>query len=149
MFLGIRYYIKTQFVLVLLLIPTVFCQNYFILIHSCFTKSFVSNSKQAGYIIFELSRLNNVDNSLYNSSVILSLTIYYCYRLFFKAEPDLMPKYAFYTDEWNKIAYCDYTGSYPDQPANTWFIVLREIFYVTEETLCVPKMYIQVSVLYL
>lgn len=66
-------------------------------------------------------------------------------RLFFKAEPDLMPKYPFYKDEWNKIAYNDYSGSYPDQPSHTWFIVFREIFYVTEETLCVPKMYITVS----
>ena len=66
-------------------------------------------------------------------------------RLFFKAEPELMPKYPFYKDEWNKIAYNDYSGSYPDQPAHTWFIVFREIFYVTEETLCVPKMYISVS----
>lgn len=28
----------------------------------------------------------------------------------FKTDADLMPKYPFYKDEWNKIAYTDYTG---------------------------------------
>lgn len=77
---------------------------------------------------------------LYNIHVLLT----FYFRQFFKAEPDLMPKYPFYKDEWNKISYNDYSGSYPDQPPHTWFIVFREIFFVTEETLCVPKLYLQV-----
>ncbi len=43
----------------------------------------------------------------------------------FKADPDLMPRYPFYKDEWNKISYADYQGSHPDQPPATWFVVFR------------------------
>ena len=43
----------------------------------------------------------------------------------FKTDPDLMPKYPFYKDEWNKISFADYQGSHPDQGANTWFVVFR------------------------
>ncbi|XP_013419771.1 androglobin-like [Lingula anatina] len=63
------------------------------------------------------------------------------FRAMFKADPDLMEKYPFHKDEWNKISYADYQGSFPDQPAGTWFVVFREVFYVTEEMLVVPKMY--------
>lgn len=66
-------------------------------------------------------------------------------RLFLKAEPNLLPKYPFYNDEWNKIAYNDYTGTFPDQSASSWFLIFREVFFVTEETLCVPKVYIEVG----
>lgn len=65
-----------------------------------------------------------------------------------KAEPDLLPKYPFYNDEWNKISYTDHSGSYPDQPPNSWFIVFREIFFVVEETLCVPKLYFPVRIVF-
>ena len=46
-------------------------------------------------------------------------------RHMFKQDPDLMVKYPFYKDEWNKISYNDYKGSFPDQPPNNWFIVFR------------------------
>lgn len=49
------------------------------------------------------------------------------FRTMFKADPDLMPKYPFFLDEWNKISYADYQGSHPDQTVNTWFIVFRYV----------------------
>ncbi len=47
------------------------------------------------------------------------------FRSLFKADPDLMPRYPFFKDEWNKISYNDYKGTHADQAANTWFIVFR------------------------
>ncbi|XP_033740802.1 androglobin-like isoform X8 [Pecten maximus] len=69
----------------------------------------------------------------------------YLFRYMFKLDPDIMSKYPFYQDEWNKISYADYTGQYPDQPANNWFVVFREIFYVQEEMLVVPKLYVPIN----
>ncbi|KAI0209587.1 Androglobin [Lamellibrachia satsuma] len=63
------------------------------------------------------------------------------FRNLFKLAPELMPKYSFYKDEWNKISYSDYQGNYPEQPANTWFVVFREVFHVVEDMLCMPKLY--------
>jgi hypothetical protein len=47
------------------------------------------------------------------------------FRAMFKTDPDLMQKYPFYLDEWNKISLADYQGSHADQPPNSWFIVFR------------------------
>ncbi|KAK3097303.1 hypothetical protein FSP39_008511 [Pinctada imbricata] len=69
----------------------------------------------------------------------------FLFRYLFKLDPDIMAKYPFYQDEWNKISYHDYSGTYPDQPPNTWFLVFREVFYVTEEMLAVPKLYVPVN----
>ncbi|XP_061176714.1 androglobin-like isoform X2 [Saccostrea echinata] len=69
----------------------------------------------------------------------------FLFRFMFKNDPDIMVKYPFYQDEWNKISYADYSGTYPDQPPNNWFLVFREIFYVSEEMLAVPKLYVPVS----
>ena len=43
----------------------------------------------------------------------------------FHNKPDLLIQFPFYKDEWNKIAYADYNGSFPDQPPDTWFVVFR------------------------
>ncbi|XP_005454715.1 androglobin isoform X1 [Oreochromis niloticus] len=43
-------------------------------------------------------------------------------------------------DEWTKIAFADYTVSLPDT-ANSWVLVFREIFLVSEEMLVIPKVY--------
>ena len=51
--------------------------------------------------------------------------MFFINRTFFKADADLMTKYPFYKDEWNKISYADYQGSHPDQPPATWFVVFR------------------------
>ncbi|XP_062575227.1 androglobin-like [Saccostrea cucullata] len=69
----------------------------------------------------------------------------FLFRFMFKNDPDIMVKYPFYQDEWNKISYADYSGTYPDQPPNNWFVVFREIFYVSEEMLAVPKLYVPVN----
>ncbi|XP_070569023.1 androglobin-like isoform X9 [Ptychodera flava] len=66
------------------------------------------------------------------------------FRTMFKIDPDLMPKFPFYQDEWNKISYSDYQGNYPDQPPNTWFVVFRDVFYVQEPMLLVPKLYVSI-----
>lgn len=67
------------------------------------------------------------------------------FRHLFKTDPEIMPKYPFYQDEWNKISYADYTGNFADQPAGAWFVVFREVFYVQDEALCVPKLYVPLS----
>ncbi|KAK6170744.1 hypothetical protein SNE40_019059 [Patella caerulea] len=69
----------------------------------------------------------------------------FLFRELFKKDPELMKKYPFYKDEWNKISYADYRGVYPDQPPNNWFVVFREIFYVKEEMLAVPKLYVPIN----
>ena len=55
----------------------------------------------------------------------LTNLFYYILRYMFKLDPDLMVKYPFYQDEWNKISYDDYSGQYPDHPPNSWFVVFR------------------------
>ncbi|XP_059171472.1 androglobin-like isoform X6 [Physella acuta] len=66
-------------------------------------------------------------------------------REMFKKCPDIMPHYPFYKDEWNRIAYADYKGTFPDQPSMNWFIVFRDIFHVKEEMLVVPKLYVPIN----
>ncbi|XP_071819104.1 androglobin-like isoform X13 [Apostichopus japonicus] len=66
------------------------------------------------------------------------------FRSMFKADPDLMPLFPFSQDEWNKIAYVDFQGTYQDQPNNTWFVVFRDVFYVQEPMLVVPKLYVSI-----
>ncbi|XP_075123741.1 androglobin [Leptodactylus fuscus] len=50
-------------------------------------------------------------------------------------------EYPCYADERYRIAFADYTVTYPDQSANSWFVVFREVFHVPEDMLVVPKMY--------
>ncbi|CAF1182417.1 unnamed protein product [Rotaria sordida] len=45
----------------------------------------------------------------------------------------LIQCFPFGKDDWNMVSHKDYGGQYPEQPANTWFTIFREIFYVTEE----------------
>ncbi|XP_041351984.1 androglobin-like isoform X2 [Gigantopelta aegis] len=69
----------------------------------------------------------------------------YLFREMFKLNEDIMQKYPFYQDEWNKISYADYRGNYPEQSSGAWFVVFREIFYVKDEMLAVPKLYVPIS----
>ncbi|XP_068698412.1 androglobin-like isoform X1 [Montipora foliosa] len=64
------------------------------------------------------------------------------FRLMFKRDPGLFPIFPFYKDEWSRVAYTDYNGAYPEQPPNAWFVVFREVFFVDEPVLMVPKLYI-------
>ncbi|XP_035827266.1 androglobin [Aplysia californica] len=66
-------------------------------------------------------------------------------REMFKRDPDIMSLYPFYQDEWNKISYSDYKGVYQEQPSLTWFIVFRDIFFVQEEMLLVPRLYVPIG----
>lgn len=59
----------------------------------------------------------------------------------FKVNPSIMQYYSFYRDEWNRISYLDYNGSYAEQPTNNWLILFRDIFYATEPCLLLPKIY--------
>lgn len=43
----------------------------------------------------------------------------------FKINPSIIEYYSFYKDEWNRISYLDYNGSYPDQSTNNWLILFR------------------------
>lgn len=42
-----------------------------------------------------------------------------------KDDPSLLFKYSLDTDEWNKICFVDYQGTFPDQNPKTWFVVFR------------------------
>ncbi|XP_074663197.1 androglobin-like [Tubulanus polymorphus] len=66
------------------------------------------------------------------------------FRTMFKSDGELMSRYSFHKDEWNKISYADYSGVHPEQPAHTWFIVFREVFFVSEDMLAVPKLYVSI-----
>ncbi|XP_063773951.1 androglobin isoform X2 [Pseudophryne corroboree] len=55
-------------------------------------------------------------------------------------------EYPFYEDERHRITFADYTVTYVDQPANSWFVVFREIFHVPEDMFIVPKMYTNLPV---
>ncbi|KAK3749551.1 hypothetical protein QZH41_007285 [Actinostola sp. cb2023] len=75
------------------------------------------------------------------------------FRRMFKKNEKLFPLFPFFKDEWSRVAYTDYTGGYPEQPANSWFFTLLvtlswhgpvqlEVFMVDESVLMVPKLYI-------
>lgn len=64
------------------------------------------------------------------------IKIMFCYRYMFKTDPDIMVKYPFYQDEWNKISYADYSGTYTDQPPNNWFLVFRSVMSSTHYNNC-------------
>ncbi|CAF1130028.1 unnamed protein product [Rotaria sp. Silwood1] len=49
------------------------------------------------------------------------------------SKPQLIQCFQFRNDDWNMVSYRDYLGQYSEQPANTWFTLFREIFYVIEE----------------
>ena len=74
----------------------------------------------------------------------------------FKLNPTLAQFYPFYKDEWNRISYVDYNGTYPEQSSNTWFILFRDIFYAqpsnnessninNNPVLILPKIYCNIS----
>ena len=49
------------------------------------------------------------------------------YRHMFTEKPSLFQLFPFHTDDWNKISYMDYTGTYPEQQADSWFVVCRYV----------------------
>ncbi|XP_048577844.1 androglobin isoform X3 [Nematostella vectensis] len=63
------------------------------------------------------------------------------FRRMFKRDQELFPLFPFFKDEWSRVAFTDYNGSYPEQPSNSWFVVFREVFMVDEPVLMVPKLY--------
>nr|XP_056708582.1 androglobin [Euleptes europaea] len=62
-------------------------------------------------------------------------------RDIFKSNCKSVQKYRCYEDEWTKTSFADYTVTYGDQPPNFWFVVFREVFYVPEDMVIVPKVY--------
>uniref|UniRef100_G1NIV2 Androglobin n=1 Tax=Meleagris gallopavo TaxID=9103 RepID=G1NIV2_MELGA len=62
-------------------------------------------------------------------------------REMFKRNCNSIKNFPCYEDEWCKISFADYAVTYFDQPPNIWFVVFREIFFVPEDMLIVPKMY--------
>ncbi|XP_031793514.1 androglobin isoform X3 [Sarcophilus harrisii] len=62
-------------------------------------------------------------------------------RLMFKSKCKSFELYPCYKDEETKIAFADYSVTYPDQPPNSWFIVFRETFHVAQDMLLMPKVY--------
>jgi len=47
------------------------------------------------------------------------------FRLMFKRDSGLFPLFPFFKDEWSRVAYTDYNGTYPEQPPQSWFVVFR------------------------
>ncbi|KAM5165226.1 androglobin [Mantella aurantiaca] len=66
-------------------------------------------------------------------------------RYLFKNSP-ASHNFPCYEDEPYRITFTDYTVTYTDQPPNSWFVVFREVFHVSEDMLVVPKMYTSIPV---
>ncbi|NWU70559.1 ADGB protein, partial [Pterocles burchelli] len=62
-------------------------------------------------------------------------------REMFKTNCKSIEKFPCYEDEWCKTSFADYAVTYADHPPNVWFVVFREIFFVPEDMLVVPKVY--------
>jgi hypothetical protein len=54
----------------------------------------------------------------------------FVFRTMFRLNPAMADFYPFARDEWNRISYVDYNGSHAEQPANSWFLLFRDIFHV-------------------
>ncbi|CAF2133241.1 unnamed protein product [Rotaria magnacalcarata] len=61
------------------------------------------------------------------------------FRTFLSMKPELVQCFSFRNDDWNMITYRDYNGIYQEQPANHWFVLLRQIFYFNEDSLIAAK----------
>ncbi|XP_062497932.1 androglobin isoform X1 [Pezoporus occidentalis] len=87
----------------------------------------------------------NVKETLQNLWTAIELNFEQCavmlLREMFKRNCKSIEKFPCYEDEWCKMSFADYNGSYTDQPPNTWFMLFREIFFVPEDMLIVPKVY--------
>ncbi|XP_029449900.1 androglobin [Rhinatrema bivittatum] len=77
-------------------------------------------------------------NSEYNGIILL--------RNMFKYNSVACQIYSCYEDEKTKISFDDYTVAYAEQPANTWFVIFREVFHLAEDMLLVPKVYSSIPV---
>jgi hypothetical protein len=40
-----------------------------------------------------------------------------------------MPFYSFYKDEWNRVSYYDYNGTFSEQNSNTWLLLFRYMLF--------------------
>lgn len=67
------------------------------------------------------------------------------YRAMFNAKPNLSKCFPFHADEWNKIVFSDYNASYPEQAADDFFLLFREVFMVEQPLLMLPKFYCNVT----
>ncbi|CAF3652930.1 unnamed protein product [Rotaria sordida] len=61
------------------------------------------------------------------------------FKNFISIKPELSQCFTFDNDDWNMITYRDYNGIYQEQPANNWFVLFREIFYINEESVIAAK----------
>ncbi|CAM2703017.1 unnamed protein product [Rotaria socialis] len=61
------------------------------------------------------------------------------FRTFLSMKPELVQCFSFRHDDWNMITYRDYNGIYQEQPANHWFVLLRQIFHFNEDSLIAAK----------
>uniref|UniRef100_A0A672TIZ1 Androglobin n=1 Tax=Strigops habroptila TaxID=2489341 RepID=A0A672TIZ1_STRHB len=104
------------------------------------------------YFVFKLILLfpgtkenANVKETLQNLWTAIELNFEQCavmlLREMFKRNCKSIEKFPCFEDEWCKMSFADYNGSYADQPPNTWFMLFREIFFVPEDMLIVPKVY--------
>lgn len=82
-------------------------------------QSRIAGSPQNMEVCEALKRsLNVIEQNVHENSLLL-------FRTMFKARPDIMQYYSFYRDEWNRISYLDYNGSYTEQPTNNWLVLFR------------------------
>ncbi|CAI9740823.1 androglobin-like [Octopus vulgaris] len=71
------------------------------------------------------------------------------FRYLISKNPKIIPYHSFYKEDWHKISYTDYQGVYGEQPPETWFVVFREVFLVSEEIMVVPKLYVNLKTCFL
>ncbi|XP_043930477.1 androglobin [Protopterus annectens] len=62
-------------------------------------------------------------------------------RHMFESNCKSVQLYPCYGDEWTKVSFSDYIVTYSDQPANSWFLVFREVFHFAKDMMGVPKIY--------
>lgn len=81
-----------------------------------------------------------LQNSMATLKVDAPKTAALLFRNLMIRKPQLIQCFQFRNDDWNMVTYRDYIGQYAEQPANTWFTLFREIFYVTDESFVSAKL---------
>ncbi|KAM4694237.1 androglobin [Discoglossus pictus] len=62
-------------------------------------------------------------------------------RYMFKNSQASSELYPCYGEEKHRISFVDYTISNIEQPPNMWFVIFREVFYVSEDMFLLPTFY--------
>ncbi|KPP67075.1 androglobin-like [Scleropages formosus] len=77
----------------------------------------------------------------YGSVTVSPMTAIYPGRYIFSHGERSAVLYPCYEDVESRIFFRDYSVMLPSQPSNTWFLIFREVLFVSNEMLLVPKVY--------